>query len=528
MVKRRNFLRTIATGVVGFQIFPRRAVKSLTVAKDVSTARLNDGVSKALLQLNNGPAVGPLRKSGLQYLGQLRERRSPEISGSRWGVWCGWIADEHPLSVEQRLDHLSTTGAKLVLLVPDWNRIEQVKGKYDWNTPGHRLDDVVNGLASLKITPIIQVYGGNRLYMKTEPDVNNRLLADAALLLDDPVVRQAWHRYLEAMVRRYKKHVKVWEIWNEPNGSWFWATPTTVKDYGRMVRDVAAVIRSVQSKAVVLAGATAMVSLPYLEGFLPSEGSNSFDRWSVHPYGELPESSEKGILDARELLRKQGKSDVLWQSECGFPSSAETGGWGWGGPWDETKHAKWLLRRLLTDARMDMPVSIYFALHDYPCVLELGPDKGKMGINRKGLYRYDTWEPKSAAYALTYLSSLLDDRFENLPAALSPRFESAGSDSLPASKSELIKTYLLRHKSDKQPALVYWLGTPMETEFQPVSITLTLPGATIAEPVLVDLLDGRVYALPGQVQTGEFRFKNLPLADSPIVLCSRTAVELKQ
>lgn len=469
-----------------------------------------------------GAVAGPADNCGLQRIGQLLDRRSEQIAGSRWGVSCCWITDEHPLSMEQRLDHLSAIGAKWALLLPDWNRIEQRKGKYDWNTPEHRLDDVINGLAKRKIAPIIQIYGGNHLYMQTAPDANNRPLAEAARLLDDPEVRAAWHRFVETLVRRYRAQVKVWEIWNEPNGAWFWATPTTVEQYGRMVKDVAAIIKRAQPQAVILAGATANVPLDYLEKFLATDGAKSFHRWSVHPYGELPEAADPHILGARELLRKHGKSPAVWQSECGFPSSADTGGWGFGGPWDETKHAKWLLRRLLSDARLEMPVSIYFVLHDYPAQLEAGPDKGKMGINRKGLYRHGSWERKPSADAFAHLSSLFGNRFELSSNAPPPGFEITANGSLAEPKPETIKTCLLKHKPSGQPALVYWLGVPMQTHFPPARVTVTLPDAAIKQPVLVDLLDGNVYALPRGT-----RFESLPLADSPLALCDRSAVELR-
>lgn len=482
--------------------------------------------SATALRRDTGPAAGPARAAGLERLGQLRLRRSEEINGSRWGVSCHWIADEHPLDVEPRLEHLSALGIKWAFLVPDWDRIEQEKGQYHWNTPSHRLDDVVTGLARRKIAPIIQIYGGNRLYMPAALDPNKRQLADAARLLDDPEVRQAWHRFLEALVRRYQAHVKVWEIWNEPNGPWFWQTPTSVQAYGRMVRAVAEIIRRVQPEAVILAGSTAMVPRDYLEAFLSSDGAGSFDHWAVHPYGALPEASDAQIRSAAELLRTRGKSPVLWQSECGFPSSADTAGWGYGGAWDETKHAKWVLRRLLSDAALGMPVSIYFVLHDYPGMLESGPNRGQMGINRKGLYWYGSWERKPAAHAVAHLSSLLDDHFESVAAAPPVRFEITAPGSLAAPKPELIKTYRLKHKTSGRPALVYWLGVPMATNFQPARVTLTWPRDELAQPVLVDLLDGGVYATPHEVRAGQLCLENLPLADSPLVLCSRDAVEV--
>jgi hypothetical protein len=475
---------------------------------------------------DTGPAAGPARERGLDRLGRLRLRRSEEINGSRWGVSCHWIADEHPLAIEQRLEHLSALGVKWAFLVPDWDRIEQERGRYAWNTSSHRLDDVVTGLVRRKITPVIQIYGGNRLYMPAGADPNKRQLADAAKLLDDPEVRQAWHRFLEALVRRYQPHVKVWEIWNEPNGPWFWQTPTSVKDYGRMVKAAAEIIRRVQPEAVILAGSTANVPSDYLEAFLGGAGASVFDHWSVHPYGALPEAQDAAIRRAQELLRTRGRSPVLWQSECGFPSSADTAGWGYGGAWDETKHAKWVLRRLLSDAALGMPVSIYFVLHDYPGMLEGGPNRGQMGINRKGLYWYGSWERKPAAHAVAHLSSLLDDRWEPVAAAQPPRFDIIAAGSLAASPAPAIRTYQLKHKISGRTALVYWLGVPMATRFQPARVTLTPPDGGLRQPVLVDLLDGGVYPLQYVVLSGEACFENLPLADSPLVVCDREAVEL--
>jgi hypothetical protein len=123
---------------------------------------------------DTGPVPGPARGAGLECLGRVRLRRSNEIGGSRWGVSCHWIADEHPLAVEARLDQLASLGVKWALLVPEWDRIEREKGKYDWNTPSHCFDDVVQGLTGCKIRPIIQIYGGNRLYMPAAADPSKR------------------------------------------------------------------------------------------------------------------------------------------------------------------------------------------------------------------------------------------------------------------------------------------------------------------------------------------------------------------
>jgi hypothetical protein len=173
-----------------------------------------------------------------------------------------------------------------------------------------------------------------------------------------------------------------------------------------------------------------------------------------------------------------------------------------------------------------MPVSIYFVLHDYPGLLEGGPKRGEMGINRKGLYGHGSWERKPAAHALAHLSTLLDNRFESAVTTQPVHFEITAPGSMTEAGTEQIRTYRLNHKGSAQPALVYWLSAPMTTRCDPARVTLTWPGAKLTQPVLVDLLDGSVFAVPQETRPGLLRFERLPLADSPMVVCNRDAVEL--
>jgi len=55
---------------------------------------------------------------------------------------------------------------------------------------------------------------------------------------------------------------------------------------------------------------------------------------------------------------------------------------------------------------------------------------------------------------------------------------------------------------------------------------MSLPGEAIRQPVLVDLLDGRLYAVEGVEREGRTAFEALPVGDSPLVLCSRRLLEV--
>jgi len=485
------------------------------------TDREREGVKR-----HAGPATGPAGTCGLTCIGNVRHRRSEEISGSPWGVSCHWITDKHDLTTEQQLEQLATLGAKWGFLVPNWDLIETRKGTYDWNGPAHRLDDAVHGMVRRKISPIIQIYGGNRLYTPVSP-VDVPPGVEVPKLTTDSQAKKAWFAWIEALVRRYCAHVKVWEVWNEPNTEWFWKPKPDPQLYGRMVKEVAQIVRSVDSQAIILAGSTAHMPLDFLRGFLESEGADSFNFWSVHPYADRPEQTEDDIRRVQEVLASYKKSPVVWQSECGFPSNADTAGWGYGGPWDEVKHAKWLLRRFLCDASIGMKVSIYFVLNDYPALLEGGPRKGRMGINRKGLHSGESWERKPAAHAFANLAALIDDRFETKRLRLDFAVVEPGPYAPVSARNLRTCTYI--EKQTGAPMICYWLDVPMRTETKAGTIRLGRVDQEMRQPVLVDLLDGRVYEAVGRRSTdGSIVFDALPLADSPLVLCSASVVPLSQ
>jgi hypothetical protein len=461
----------------------------------------------------------------LNSIGQLKTYKSSEISGSQWGVSCHWIVDPHDLTTIQQVEQLEWLGAKYGFLCSDWDKVETVKGEFDFNSDEHKFDDAVFGMAERGIEPVIQIYGGNRLYMPYALDVNNRQMADADMLLNNPEVRKAWSEFLKTMVTRYKDQVKVWEIWNEPNSDYFWQKDgkrfePSVEVYGSVLKLAAEVIRSVQPEAIIIAGSTAHVKKEYLKGFLNSDGGDQYDYWSIHPYGEVPEAYDPKIIEVQEILKEQGKTPVMWQSECGFPSDGNTGGWGWAGPWDQTKQAKWVLRRLLSDASIGLKPSIYFALNDYPTMLEFGPEAGTMGNNAKGLFANKTWEPKLSAYAFRNISSLINDKLEQQDIELKLTLE-IPNDSI----SSKIRTYTLKEKSNNSPVVVYWLAFPMATDYNAQSIDISLQAETIDNPILVDLLTGKVSDISVNNE-GLKEFKGLPITDSPLVICSRSLIEL--
>lgn len=74
--------------------------------------------------------------------------------------------------------------------------------------------------------------------------------------------------------------------------------------------------------------------------------------------------------------------------------------------------------------------------------------------------------------------------------------------------------------------VAYWLPwNAQENILDPATIDLSLQGVQFTDPVLLDLLNGDVYALHEINRTAEgIKFDNLPLLDYPLCIVERKAI----
>jgi hypothetical protein len=186
-----------------------------------------------------------------------------------------------------------------------------------------------------------------------------------------------------------------------------------------------------------------------------------------------------------------------------------------------------VLRRLLCDAALGARASIYFVLNDYPSLYEAGPDRGKMAVNRKGLHAAGSWTPKPSAFAFKHLASLVDDRLEPKPLDVSIDVTDAGS--FDPIDPQTVRAFTLVDKGTSASMILYWLPVAIQTEVRPATMTMRVDSNKLREPVLVDLLDGRVYDLSAKLTTDGpgTMLGGLPLGDAPLAVCDRTVVILE-
>jgi hypothetical protein len=483
-------------------------------------------------------------------LGYLIPRPAREISTSPWGVQSG---DNERVTLFDRAGEL---GVKWTRFLATWPAIEREKGRYDFSS----LDEPVNAARANGLTPFVCLSNGNKLYSAPipHPDPNWRLIygvKPAPPILDEAATA-AWLRYVDAVVAHAKDRVTYWEIWNEPNHHAYWAVAPDAAAYGKLVRLTAARIRAAQPGAVIIAGALAGLDPKFIEDFLREDTGRMVDVVSFHNYAALPEARIYFADDTWAVLRAHNPKLVLWQGECGYGSHSSTKDFRGTSPWGFTVQAKWLLRQAFVDTwHLRAQVSLYFKLFDggdradkqerpelkpvdhmlgFPAEATGKRVRGK-GVNEKCLLANPDLAPKPAFYAYRNLTALMDGRYG--PVELNNRtairvtaqgqFAGVGEHDDAYPSIPLTAAY----RTASGVALVaYWLPwQPQEYTPKPARITLRLPAAlAFREPVLVNLLDGSVHALPApRREGGESVLTDLPMFDFPLVVAERAEVATK-
>ncbi len=450
---------------------------------------------------------------GLVAAGKLKPRPSSSIAASALSIGCETL-DRKMFDPARTYPHLAKLGVKWARLQTGWARTETVKGVYDFAW----LDEVVDSLKRIGIQPWFNLGYGNRLYTPAAPDA--AAVGWAPMFTES--ARAGWTAYVRRAAEHYRSRVQHWEIWNEANTTGFWKPEKpTPESYVQMVKMTAPEIRKLVPDAVIIGGALGDIpeALHYLERCMELGLGDHVDKISFHPYRAIPESNYESHVEAfRRLLARYKPGIELWQSENGAPS--ENGGTGALAAldWNETRQAKWLLRRLLTDLKHNIELTSYFHAVD---LTNYNWGQGATGkANFKGILRGRDYTPKPSYFAYQHLCALFDS--ETKRTDLTMHF---GDLVMWKGASENANVTTATFMRGDFPVCAYWHPSLPQADWTPGKIDVRLwnTGAEkLANPVLVNLLNGDFYALEGAtLDNGFWRFDALPLADYPLVITDR-------
>ncbi|MFH2105323.1 MAG: glycosyl hydrolase [Parcubacteria group bacterium] len=136
---------------------------------------------------------------------------------------------------------------------------------------------------------------------------------------------ERWEMFIDYMVRRYKRYVSVWEIWNEPDSPDY-LQPNTVANYLPILDTAYDKIKSIDSHATVLAAGLASPNATFAEGIY--SGTDKFDALSFHAYycgWALDDGSHDRLINDLNSLKAvvdKYKGNRTWVTETGCSTGA--------------------------------------------------------------------------------------------------------------------------------------------------------------------------------------------------------------
>jgi hypothetical protein len=139
----------------------------------------------------------------------------------------------------------------------------------------------------------------------------------------------AFAAYAATLATRYPQ-IQSWEIWNEPNTSFFWRPAVSVKAYTHLLQKTYAAVKSANPKATVILGglspgtsSTVKDSIPaadFLNMLYQEGGGASFDAVAFHAYGTGPLQTwlSSALLELRSVMHSNGDAaKPIWITEMG-------------------------------------------------------------------------------------------------------------------------------------------------------------------------------------------------------------------
>ncbi len=245
---------------------------------------------------------------------------------------------------ERDLDMIAAAGFKFIRMDFTWESIERKKGVYDWSA----YDELTKNLARRGLRAYYILDYSNPLYEEKKGVASPQ----------HPESVAAFARWAAAAAKHFQGRHVVWEIWNEPNIS-FWKPAPDANQYATLALATMKAIRAADPQATIFAPGTSGLPWPFLESLFKSGALEFLDGVSVHPYRtpKAPETAAKDFQKLRELIAR------YMPPRRREPVAIISGEWGYAtdvkGVSLETQ-ARFIVRQQLANLMCGVPISIWY------------------------------------------------------------------------------------------------------------------------------------------------------------------------
>lgn len=257
---------------------------------------------------------------------------------------------------EKDLDMIAAAGFRFIRMDFIWQNTELKKGVYDWTS----YDELTHNLNKRGLRAIYILDYSNSLYedeVEFKDPINGTTHKGTASPRNLESIN-AFAKWAASAALHFKESNIIWEIWNEPNIS-FWRPEPDIDQYITLALATCKEVRSVCPDAILIGPATSQVPFTFLEKFLASGILEYLDAVSVHPYRNYSMSPETAIREYNELdeiirrYKPKNKEHIpIISSEWGYSSATK-------GLSTETQ-SQFLVRMQLANLLYGIPVSIWY------------------------------------------------------------------------------------------------------------------------------------------------------------------------
>lgn len=252
-----------------------------------------------------------------------RARALAATEGSaRHGVATGALLFGAPDDVfNADLDAIAGFGARWIRTPLRWSNVEaKGKGIYNWRMA----DRLVQGARSRGLDLVLTIVGTPKW---AQPAGSG---GDASY---PPANLADYADFAGAAAARYRDHVRVWELGNEPNHATGWMPKPDPARYAQLMALTYRAIKASDPGAVVLTGglggeksdSTRIPGDVFVANLYELGAGASFDGVSFHPYTypySPPARSWNRMLNVRQIMVKNGDgAKKIWATEFGAPTN---------------------------------------------------------------------------------------------------------------------------------------------------------------------------------------------------------------
>ena len=281
---------------------------------------------------------------------------------------------------------LSDAGFGFVRMDFVWQDTEKQPGVYNFSA----YDRLLANLEAHKMRALWILDYGNPLYDGGKQPYSDSARADFA----------AW---AVAGVRHFAGHRILWEMWNEPNGSW------SAPDYIKLDLTVAQALKKAEPSETFIGPAEAGTDVNFLNSCFKAGTLSDWQAVSVHPYRtDAPETARPeyaAIRAAIAAFEPVGADIPVISGEWGY--SVMPNGHTYSFVISDDQQAAYFDREILTNAVDGIPLSIWYDWHndsDNPSDTE-----GNFGLVRYPYHadRNPVYDPKPSYLAAKTMLGLL-------------------------------------------------------------------------------------------------------------------------